>query len=100
MEISQTPMLVCLFQGRTGREWGISSKYMRLPVALFGLCLALSLSAEPINTPTAPSTASLKALDLEQLMDLHVTSVSRAPEPYVQAPAALQLITGDEIRRY
>jgi len=32
-------------------------------------------------------------------MDLDVTSVSKQPEPYGQAPAALDVITGDEIRR-
>lgn len=32
-------------------------------------------------------------------MDMDVTSVAREPEPYKEAPAALQVITGDEIDR-
>ena len=43
--------------------------------------------------------AAYKKLSLEQLMDLDVTSVSKAPEPYGQAPAAIEVITSDEIRR-
>ncbi len=43
--------------------------------------------------------AQLKKLSLEDLMKLDVTSVSRRPEPYSQAPAAIQVITQEEIRR-
>jgi len=32
-------------------------------------------------------------------MDLDVTSVSKQPEPYGQAPAAIQVITGEDIQR-
>src|SRR5581483_6179796 len=49
------------------------------------------------NTETNPAT--YKKLSLEQLMDVDVTSVSRQPQPYAQAPAAIQVITGDDIRR-
>ncbi|MBW8864532.1 MAG: TonB-dependent receptor [Verrucomicrobia bacterium] len=38
-------------------------------------------------------------MSLEQLMDLDVTSVAKQPEPYGQAPAAIQVVTGDDIRR-
>lgn len=33
-------------------------------------------------------------------MDMDVTSVSKQPEHYAQAPAAIQVVTGDEIRRF
>jgi len=49
---------------------------------------------------TTPSPSSLKKLSLEQLMDMDVTSVSKQPEHYAQAPAAIQVVTGDEIRRF
>jgi len=39
-------------------------------------------------------------MSLEELMNLDVTSVSKTPEPYGQAPAAIQVITSDEIRRF
>src|SRR5579859_1826696 len=51
-------------------------------------------------TPEADSASSeLKKLSLEQLMDLDVTSVDKQPEHYGEAPAAIQVITNDEIRR-
>jgi iron complex outermembrane receptor protein len=46
------------------------------------------------------SPATLKQMSLEQLMDLDVTSVSKQPEPYEQAPAAIRVITNDEILRF
>jgi iron complex outermembrane recepter protein len=55
-----------------------------------------------LPTPTQQENSSpsaLKKLSLEQLMDLDVTSVAKEPEPYGQAPAAIDVITGDEIRR-
>jgi iron complex outermembrane receptor protein len=47
----------------------------------------------------APSTDELKQLSVEQLMDIEVTSVARHPEKLLQAPAAIQVITQDDIRR-
>ena len=49
------------------------------------------------NTETNP--AAYKQLSLEELMDVDVTSVSRQPERFGDAPAAIQVITGDQIRR-
>lgn len=42
---------------------------------------------------------ALKALSVEQLMDLEVTSVSRRAERLLQAAAAVEVITGEDIRR-
>ncbi|HJT24655.1 MAG TPA: Plug domain-containing protein, partial [bacterium] len=58
----------------------------------------------PADTPTPmvetnSAVSSLKKMSLEELMDLNVTSVAKAPEPFLQAPAAIQVVTGDEIRR-
>jgi iron complex outermembrane receptor protein len=41
----------------------------------------------------------LKKLSLEELMDLDVTSVAKQPEPYGQAPAAIQVITSEDIQQ-
>jgi iron complex outermembrane receptor protein len=66
---------------------------------------AASTHAPPVVSDTpAPSTASqgpeaFKKMSLEELMDQEVTSVSKEPEPLRQAPAAIQIITNDEIRR-
>ena len=59
-------------------------------------------AAESPATQTNLSNASplqLKKLSLEDLMNLDVTSVSKRPEPYFRAPAAIQVITQDDIRR-
>jgi iron complex outermembrane recepter protein len=53
-------------------------------------------------TPTQMTSSSpdaLKKLSLEQLMNLDVTSVAKQPQPYGEAPAAIEVITNDEIRR-
>lgn len=45
------------------------------------------------------SVAFLKQLSLEELMELKVTSVSRHPEKLIDAASAIQVITGEAIRR-
>lgn len=42
----------------------------------------------------------LKTLSLEELMQIDVTTVSRSSEPRIEAPAAVSVITGEDIRRY
>jgi iron complex outermembrane recepter protein len=52
------------------------------------------------QTPDSlPSPGALKRLSLEQLMDIEVTSVSRRPEKLSASASAIQIITGDDIRR-
>src|SRR5258705_1663620 len=41
----------------------------------------------------------LRKLTLKELMDADVTSVSKVPERYGEAAAAIQVVTGDDIRR-
>jgi iron complex outermembrane receptor protein len=43
--------------------------------------------------------ATYKKLSLQELMDLEVTSVSRRPEKLSDTASAIQVITGDDIRR-
>ena len=45
------------------------------------------------------TTEDVANMSLEQLMEIEVTSVSRRPERLLSAPAAVQVITGDDIRR-
>ena len=59
---------------------------------------AQQTSTNPVPAAAA-GAAAYKKLSLEELMNLDVTSVAKAPEPYGQAPAAIEVITGDEIRR-
>lgn len=46
-----------------------------------------------------PSLAELRDLSIEQLANLEITSVSRRPEAVSRAPAAIEVITSDDIRR-
>jgi iron complex outermembrane receptor protein len=47
----------------------------------------------------APEGENLADLSLEDLMKVKITSVSRSPEKLFEAPAAVRLITADDIRR-
>ncbi|HEY8994026.1 MAG TPA: TonB-dependent receptor [Lacunisphaera sp.] len=51
-----------------------------------------------ITGSTSP-TSLLKKLSLEELMDLEVTSVSKRPEKLTEVASAIQVITGEDIRR-
>lgn len=66
--------------------------------AIWLLVFAASLLHAETNVFDA-SPEQLKKLSLEDLMQLDVTSVSKRPEPFKFAPAAIQVITGDDIRR-
>jgi iron complex outermembrane recepter protein len=46
-----------------------------------------------------PSLAELKRLSVEELMRIDVTLASRRPQRYLEAPAALQILTNETIRR-
>ncbi|HUS25653.1 MAG TPA: TonB-dependent receptor [Candidatus Binatia bacterium] len=62
---------------------------------------AVAPAAAPDAAPApAPAPgADLLDLDLRQLAELTVTSVSRKREPLTRAPAAVYVITADQIRR-
>ncbi len=47
----------------------------------------------------ASSVATLKKLSIDELMDIQVTSVSRQPEELLNAAAAIQVVTGEDISR-
>src|SRR5690348_863620 len=63
----------------------------------------LMLALAPPPAAAAPeqniSTASLKSLSVEQLMDVEVTSVSKRPEKLSETASAIQVITRDDIVR-
>jgi iron complex outermembrane recepter protein len=66
-------------------------------IVLWLVIFSSSVSAQTNDAIASP--AALKKLSLEELMDLDVTSVSKQPEPYGQAPAAIDVITGTDIQR-
>jgi len=59
--------------------------------------LASSAFSQISDTNSSPS--ALKKLSLEELMHIEVTSVSRSPERLFDAASAVQVITGDDVRR-
>lgn len=65
-------------------------------VCLIG-CVGFQAFAQTEQTSSAPSV--LKKLSLEELMDVEVTSVTRSPEKLFEAASAIDVITGDDIRR-
>jgi len=62
----------------------------------FALCLFPLIHATAFADD---EVATYKKLSLQELMDLEVTSVSRRPEKLSDAAAAIQVITGEDIRR-
>lgn len=73
-------------------------------VALSLVILTARAFAQQIDTlgqqpDSALSSADLKSLSVEELMNVVVTSVSGRAEPLSQAASAIQVITQDDIRR-
>jgi iron complex outermembrane receptor protein len=66
-------------------------------------CTALLIAMAPLavraNAPDASSLESLKRLDVEALMNVEVTSVSRREEPLRDAAAAIAVVTQETLRR-
>jgi iron complex outermembrane receptor protein len=75
--------------------WPRAAAFATACAIVTALVLANARAAED----DAPAPDSLKELSLEQLMDLEVTSASRHPEKLSGVAAAIEVITGDDIRR-
>ncbi|HLP77230.1 MAG TPA: TonB-dependent receptor, partial [Candidatus Paceibacterota bacterium] len=69
----------------------------------FGCCAAwigvLCLNSVRAGTNAPSSAAALKKLSLEELLNQDVTLVTRTPEKLTQSASAVQVITGEDIRR-
>ena len=55
--------------------------------------------ASAADNRTVASLKFLKQLTLDELMNVEVTSVSKSPERYTSAAAALTVVTEEHIRR-
>jgi len=74
-----------------------TSRRRSAAVTLAALVLALAGRAQT-TAPAPPSeNDALKQLTVDELMNLDVTSVSKTPEPLLDAPSAIQLITSEDI---
>lgn len=69
------------------------------------ICLALLLSVSPVSTRAEIEAAAeasahdLLELSLEELLNIEVTTVLRRSDPLSRAPAAVHVITQDDLRR-
>lgn len=62
--------------------------------------VAAALLAVGLTSPVqAQSTPELKRMSLEELMSVDVSTVSRLPQPASDVPAAVYVITAEDIRR-
>jgi iron complex outermembrane receptor protein len=66
----------------------------RTVLLLGGLCVSPLLTASALQ-----SIEDLKQLDVEELMNIEVTSVARRPEKLIGAASSIQVITRADIRR-
>jgi iron complex outermembrane recepter protein len=62
--------------------------------------LAICIGSAPAEADGAsPTIGELKQLNVEDLMNIQVTSVARHPEKLIEAASAIQVITQEDIRR-
>jgi iron complex outermembrane recepter protein len=81
-----------------GRSRGACSwRNFAIPIAA---CVLSALSPPaPAQVADDPSTGELKRLTLDELMSVEVTSVTKEPQKLLRAPAAIEVITAEDIRR-
>lgn len=69
-------------------------------MTIYSILVTVTGLGSVLNAQEAfPPPSELKRMSVEQLLDLEVTSVSKRPEKLSEAASAIQVITGDEIRR-
>jgi iron complex outermembrane recepter protein len=83
-------------QGLALLSW--SARQAALPLLLLML-LPVARGDVPQSVPDQTDPSALKNLSLEQLSEIEVTTPSKEPVRAFQTPAAIYVITGDDIRR-
>lgn len=78
---------------------GVPGRCALLTACICLTCHGLRVRAQTISPPDARDRPQLKSLTLEQLGKLEVTTVSKEPEAIWHTPAAIYVITQDDIRR-
>jgi len=82
--------------GRSGSRWTANGVLGRLPGSRVTLTLAL-LAATPVWAQEKPK--DLSQVSIEDLMNMEVTSASKKEQKLSQVPAAIFVITTEDIRR-
>src|SRR5258708_1764577 len=72
---------------------------MRAVIGIAAAPLTISMYSAPAEADGASTIGELKRLNVEDLMNVEVTSVSRHPEKLLAAASAIQVITQEDIRR-
>jgi iron complex outermembrane receptor protein len=72
---------------------------MRAMLGVAAALLTMSVCSAPAEADGASTIGELKQLNVEDLMNVEVTSVSRHPEKLLAAASAIQVITQEDIRR-
>ena len=65
----------------------------------FLLLTVMTLGADPQSNSVDRGPAALKNLSLEELSQIEVTTPSKTPTRAFQTPAAIAVITGEDIKR-
>jgi iron complex outermembrane recepter protein len=80
-----------------------SRKFLLIPCIAFTVTFSVFLTPVAVSEETdsigTESFVSLTEMSLEHLMDIEITSVSREKEQMVHAPAAIYVLTNEDIRR-
>jgi iron complex outermembrane receptor protein len=82
--------------GSAGSARGRRNAVCLLTCVLLGPVSGRAFAGTQVDMPSA---GDLKQLSIEDLMNLQVTSVAKEPQRLLQAAAAIQVITADDIRR-
>src|SRR6185503_2939185 len=80
----------------------LSSRRRALPAAgciALLVTLALPMRAAATAEEPGPTAAELKKLPLEMLLDVEVTSAAKRPQALAETPAAISIVTAEDIRR-
>src|SRR5258706_3379652 len=72
---------------------------MRAMLGVAATLLTISICCAPAEAEGSSTIGELKRLNVEDLMNVEVTSVSRHPQKLLEAASAIQVITQEEIRR-
>jgi iron complex outermembrane receptor protein len=73
---------------------------MRAMLGVAATILTISICCAPaVADIGSPTIGELKRLNVEDLMNIQVTSVARRPEKLIEAASAIQVITQEDIRR-
>ncbi len=68
-------------------------------VGLFAVAMTMAFSASAADTAPVLASTDLRQLSIEDLSNIEVSSVSKSVEPLSDAPAAIYVISHDDIIR-